>query len=293
MKLLVLLLALITVPTYASDPSVSVYQQTIKNSSLNKQAYNLTEAEAAGTTPRLHKWAFFTFGDTDKLLGSIVVENSSATQTVKFNAVNYYLWFGGKYYLPFQLYLTQNAPKENTASSTNDSNTSKLVDPESGIAIKFPLLWIYQSNGDGICAFLSSTNTIGHCAVGGDVTLNFKDLKNQSGSTNTAFGRTLRVGASLLFPVLSEKKDSEQGYVSAAGRIVYARTNAADPNNLFTPVLDTYGQPIPFEESIFASELEFKWRFYDKLSIGAKWLKPINNKQYLSDLFKMSLETQF
>ena len=270
---------------YAADPLTSVYEQTKKDSASFGIALEGKDVNKSG-------WKFFQFGDTDSIFGSLSVGQSGDSQSIKFNAINYNLWFGGNNKLPFQLYFATNA-NGNSDDSNNDKNTESLLDPESGIALKFPLLWSYQSSGDGFCAFLHDKNSIGHCSVGGDITLSFKDLEDQDGGTETAFGQTIRIGGAVLFPILSVEDDSEQGYLSLAAKLVYSHTNIDDPNSLFSPVLDIDGNPVEFNDSIFSSEMEIKWAFSQKLAISAKWLAPFDNKDFFDDLFRINIETQF
>lgn len=282
---LILILAVFSIPIYASDPSTSVYEQTIKDSISFKAAFDGGDVNSGG-------WKFFQFGDTDSLFGSLSVSQSDDSQSIKLNAINYNLWFGGNKKLPFQLYLGTNA-SNSSDESNNDKNAEILLDPESGVALKFPFLWTYQKSGDGFCAFLSDKNSIGHCSVGGDVTLSFKELEKQGGNSETAFGQTIRIGGAVLFPILSVEDGSEQGYFSTSLKLVYSRTNIDNPSFLFAPVLDVDGNPMNFKDSIFSSELEIKWAFTDRLAISAKWLNPFDNKGFFDDLFKVNLETQF
>jgi hypothetical protein len=285
-KVLVPILITLSSAVYASDPSTSVYEQTKKNSKLFNSALE------EGSDLNQGSWKFFQFGDTDSIFGSLSVGQSGDSQSIKFNAINYNLWFGGKKKLPFQLYLSTNA-SDSSDDSNNDESTDTLLDPEAGLALKFPFLWSYQSSGDGFCAFLSSVNSIGHCSVGGDITLSLKDLEDQDGNTETAFGQTIRIGGAVLFPVLSVEDGTEQGYLSTSVKLVYSHTDIDDPNSLFTPVFDINGNPVDFKDSIFSGEVEVKWAFTDKLAISAKWLTPFDNKDYFDELFRLSLETQF
>ncbi len=274
-----------SIPVFAADPLTSVYEQTKKGTDSFKASFGDEDVNNGG-------WKFFQFGETDSIFGSLSVGTSGDSQSIKFNAINYNLWFGGNKKLPFQLFLGTNA-NNNSDDSNNDKNTEALLDPESGIALKFPFLWSYQSSGDGFCAFLSDENSIGHCSFGGDLTLSFKDLEAQDGNTDTAFGQTIRIGGAVLFPVLSVVDGSEQGYLSLAAKVVYSHTDIDDPNLLFTPVNDVNGNPVEFKDSIFSSELEIKWAFSEKLAISAKWLAPFDNNDLLDDLFKINIETQF
>jgi hypothetical protein len=284
-KLLVLISLVSSTTTYAADPSTSVYEQTEKGTASFETAF-------VGEDVSKGSWKFFQFGNTDSIFGSLSVGQSGDSQSIKFNAINYNLWFGGNKKLPFQLYLSTSA-NDNSVDSNNDKNTETLLDPESGVAIKFPLMWTYQSSGEGFCAFLSDENSIGHCSFGGDFTLNFKDLEDQDGNTETAFGQSIRLGGAVLFPILSVEDGAEQGYFSTSVKLVYSHTNIGNPNSLFAPVLDIDGNPVEFNNSIFSGEIELKWAFSQKLAISAKWLTPFDNKDHFDDLFKISLETQF
>lgn len=273
---------------FAADPASSVYKSTtvIKDDTDNNK---LMLSDGGENVNR--KIRFFSFAETDNIFGSLAVSLSGDTQTIKVNAVNYNLWFGGNYRLPFQVYITTSAIEKSDETS-EDKNELSILDPESGLAIKFPLLWIYQSNGTEPCAF-AERSKIGHCAFGGDITLSFKNLEDVSGNTETAFGQTLRVGGSVLFPVLDAEANSEQGYISASAKLVYSNTNIDDPTLLFTPVTDVEGNPVKFEKSILSGELELKFAINNQLSISARWLAPFDNKEYFDDRFQLSLTSQF
>lgn len=281
MKKIIFVSMMVAGGAHAADPFTSVYDQTVDGT----HAFN---AKLAGGSKDDGRWAFFQFADTDSIFGSLSAGSSGESQSIKFNAINYYLWFGGNKKLPFQLYLSDDV----SDSDTQEANTAKLLDPESGVALKFPLLWTYQSSGDGFCAFLNGTNTVGHCSIGGDVTLSFKDLDVVDGGSETAFGQTLRVGAAVLFPILSANDQLEQGYLSASARAVYSHVDIENSTQLFVPVTDASGAPVGFDKSILSSEVEVKWAFNGKLAISGKWVKPIDNDDYMDDLFKITIETQ-
>ncbi|GAB57644.1 hypothetical protein [Rheinheimera nanhaiensis] len=278
----------ISLNALASDPASSVYKSTtVIKDDANKDLVVLFD----GGENVNRQFRFFSFADTDSLFGSLAVSQSGDAQTIKFNAVNYNLWFGGNYKLPFQLYVTTTA-NDDSDSSNQDKNELSMLDPESGIAIKFPLLWVYQSNGPEPCAFLEKSD-VGHCSFGGDITFSLKNFEDTNGKTETAFGQTLRLGASVLFPVLDAATSSEQGYVSASAKLVYSHANIDDPTLLFTPVTDVDGNPVKFDKSILSGELELKFAINGQLSISAKWLAPFDNNDYFDDRFQITLASQF
>ncbi|BDY04879.1 hypothetical protein [Ferrimonas sp. YFM] len=276
------LLCAMSFGAFAADPFTSVYQQSTKDTSA-------FDKSLAGSDIAQGRWAFFEFAETDSLFGSLSAGQAGDSQQLKFNAINYYLWFGGRHKLPFQLYYSDVVSDD----SNKDANTVKLLDPESGLAIKFPLLWTYQSAGDEFCAFLSDTNSIGHCSLGGDITLSFKDLKEVDGNSETAFGATVRLGAAVLFPVLAADTGEASGYLSTSVKLVFAHTDVDDSTQLFAPVLDENGDPVAFDNDIFSAEAEIKWAFTNRLAISARWLAPLDDHDYIDDIFKLSLETQF
>ncbi|WP_221801966.1 hypothetical protein [Oceanobacter mangrovi] len=266
----------------AADPFTSVFSETT-----TKLTEGLSPQEVKG------EFKFFKFGETDSIFGGLSVSKSGDSQSIKINAVNYYIWFGGDKKLPFQLYYSDEAASDGGDENQDEVNTEKFIDPESGVAIKFPLLWTYQSSGDGFCAFLSDTNSIGHCSLGGDITLSFKDFTDTDGNSDTAFGQTVRVGAAVLFPIISDESSETSGYLSASAKIVYSHVNIDNPTQLFSPVLDANGEAVDFDKSILSSEVEIKWAFDNKIAISGRWLKPFDNKDYFDDLFKIGLETNF
>ena len=89
----------ISSPAWAADPSTSVYDQTTKDTKA------FTTALVDGDIIK-GDWKFFQFANTDSVFGSLSVGKSGDSQSIKFNAINYNLWFGGNKKLPFQLYLS-------------------------------------------------------------------------------------------------------------------------------------------------------------------------------------------
>jgi hypothetical protein len=244
---------------------------------------------------------FFQFADTDSVFGGLTVSKEGNAQTISLTAVNYNLHLGGKYKIPFQVFISET---ETTGDNTEDANVAKLLTPESGFAIKFPLLWIYQSSGDEICSFMDTNNPeqkdniVGHCAVGGDITINYKTLKGEDDKEEDAYGITARIGASLLFPVLEPSaktltESKSQGYLALSAKLVYAKTNIDDPSLIFTPIMDAEGNAIAFDESIFSYELGVKFSIQDKFAVSAKWMKPMGGHEYLDDIVSISIDTQF
>ncbi len=231
--------------------------------------------------------------DPDSILGGLSFGTTGDAQSFRFNALNYNIGLGGNLRQPLQVYIGDVASNGSEESALADANAEKLLDPEAGIAIKFPFLWEYRSNGNGLCAFLKDEDSVGRCSFGADVTLNFKELEGGSGDSETAFGQTVRLVGALTFPVLDAKDDSEEGYVSIAARAVFAHTDIDDPLQLFQPVLDFEGNPIEFDDSIFAADLEVKLAINQKLAVSARWFKPLDNEDYLDDLFRITLQTQF
>lgn len=241
-------------------------------------------------------WRYFRFSEADPVVGGLALDAGHSAQTVKLDVVNYNLWFGGNLKQPFQLLVSgEVADQAESVTEVEQQNSDKLVDPESGIALRFPFLFIYQPADDGFCDFTGST--VGRCTVGGDLTFNSKELKGLTGTNETAYGYAARIGASFIFPVLnqagSEADEDNQGYLAIAVRETYARTNLSDPAKLFTPVLDASGTPVKFDESILATEAEIRWNIRDRFSINAKWIIPGNNDEYLDDSFTLSFEKQF
>lgn len=288
MKLLAfLLLVSFSLFTFATDPFTSIYSEvqvgTTENQSLRGDVDDIKQGDDA-------KFYFFQFGDTDSIFGGLTASNEGDAQSVSLTAINYNLWLGGNKKIPFQLFLTETS---STGTNNDDANTSKILTPESGFAVKFPFLWVYQSSGDEFCAFLKDGNTVGHCAVGGDLTINYKTLKGEDNFEENAYGATLRFGASLLFPVLEPDTNKDQGYLAFSGKLVYAKTNIDDPSKIFSPIIDAEGNTIAFDDSIISTELSIKWSIQDKFSLSVKWMKPLGSNEYIDDIVGFSLDTQF
>lgn len=293
MKKPIVLLAFFSSHTFAADPMTSIYSE-LEEDTVESFANLLVANKKDGEDDPTGVIRFFKFNPAaDGVLGSLSVGTAGDSQSIKFNAINYNLLLGNERKIPFQLYLSEQASNGGDSDSEQDVNTEALLDPESGIALKFPFLWSFQGNQQGICHFISDTNTRGHCSWGGDITFNFKELVDENGNSETAFGKTIRLGGGVLFPILDAKNDEEKGYVSISARAVYAHTDIDDSTRLFAPILDVNGDPIAFDNSIFSSELELKWSFDGKLAIAAKWLRPFDNGDYIDDLFKLTLETKF
>ncbi|WP_411994530.1 hypothetical protein [Agarivorans sp. DSG3-1] len=229
---------------------------------------------------------------TDSLFGSLMASSAGDTQTIKFDAINYNLHMGGNIHIPFQLYYG------NVVSDGDDdkANSIKLMDPENGVALKFPVVFNYFKNesSGGLCAFYDEDkDSVGRCSLGGDLTFNYRELKNDSGESDTQAGYTARLGGAMVFPINNVVGGKEKGFLSLGAKVVYSYANVDDPTNFFTPVLDASGNPVSFDKYIGAADLEVKWVFYEKLSISTRWLLPLNNTDYLEDVFSVSLENKF
>lgn len=313
----------------AADPATSVYyragviaekqrvQRTLKNLETEKNKTFTTNDEKAGalkaaSLPEAYTadelkavletqsgWEFFSFDNhkgRDPLVGSVSLQGDAQSQAVQVNPLNYNLWLGGDYKVPFQLLLAGEVTKNtDSTSDVEKANASTLMNTESGAAIRFPLYGIYQGSGKGLCEFGDSS--IGRCMVGGDITVNFKNLDKVGGGQETAFGYAARAGFSLIFPVLGESGSTadadNQGFLAIAVRGTYAHASLDDPALLFTPVTDANGNTVTLKENIGVLESELKFSINQKISIGAKWFTPLNNKDYLSNSFALMLENQF
>ncbi|MGR5001842.1 hypothetical protein CSB62_15120 [Vibrio splendidus] len=297
-RYLILILILTTYPTLASDPFSTTYRST-EGSAKNLTSSELEGSEEAGRNrEELDLFEFFSFKtdgeNADRVLGSLSASVGSGSQTIKFNAINYNLWLGGDIKIPFQIYLGT------TASATGDdsekANSATILDPESGLAIKLPFIWTYkgiliEDKPQGICSF-GKGDTIGRCALGGDLTFNFKDLEQIDNDNEYAYGHTIRAGGSALFPILNATGD-EKGYLSLSIKAVYSYTNIDDSTELFAPIQDANGNTISFKNNIFSSEFAIKWSLDQQFSLAATWVKPFTNTDYLDDQFALTIENKF
>ena len=293
-RLIGILISLIPAVAQAADPSVSVYSDTDPDKKEIVLKASDGKAELKKTEHlKGRDFSFFQFSKSDKLYGSLAVERNGEVRSIKFNAINYNLWLGGSIYIPFQLYLGQDSTVDGSSGASADTNAAKLVDPESGMALKFPVLGLYQSE-KGFCGFQGAGKTsIGHCTFGGDFTLSARDLKDTSGKSQTLTGTTIRIGTSLLFPVFDASKLIDKGYLAIAARYIASHTRASDSTQLFAPILDSSGNAIKFNGTVRAADLEVKLKIIDNLAVSARWISPLNNTEYLKKQKKLTLEAQF
>lgn len=230
------------------------------------------------------------FSDSTSKLGSIGIGGSNGAQSIQFNALNYDLKLGDDVLIPFQVFIASNTPASGDQENIENANAATLMDPTAGLALNFPIIYKYNKSGGGICSFANDLNS--GCFVGGEITLNFMNLENTEGKTETAYGKTIRLGAGFRFPILEEAES--KGFLSLSGKLIYSSFgNVDDSTSLFTPVTDVNGTAIKFDDSIFSSELEMKIDLNDLFSISAKWIKPFNSEEYFDDRFQLILEKQF
>lgn len=270
---------------FGSDPFTSVQQATrIEKSELSAFTSDHTK----------EKVTYFKYMESDPALGSVSVGVSGGEKAIKFNAVNYSLWLGGKYYLPMQVSFAGTSAGSGAATSSGDSNEAKITDQDLGdVSMRFPIFWTYQSAGDGLCAFLKSDIGYGHCSIGGDVSFSYRNMTDAAGDAKDSVGKAVRIGAASVFPVLSEDKSKSEGYMALAIRAAYFDSGIKEGTAFFTPVLDSGGNPIDFKESFWASDVEVKFAFFDKMAIVARWVKPFRNEEYISDNFSLEIENKF
>lgn len=316
----VLLVALLSEQAYATDPLTSVYQYTtpgtqaskVLEDKVDKMEKAKKEDDKAAAEKELGwvqrtlgpKWRAFYFDKEDPFFGGVTVGFSGDSQQAKINYGNYNIDVGGDIRLPFQLYYTTEADTDSSMQAQQDSNTQAILDPESGFAVKFPMYFMYQDkrSDGGWCDFLEDEhkdddsdgqNTVtGFCGFGADLTFNFKELQNMDGSTETAAGQTLRLGAAMLFPIKTFD-DSTAGFLSLSARFLISHTDIDNPEQLFTPVLDGDGEPVAFDDTITSGEFELKFSINQKVAISARWLTPLDNKDYFDDVFQLNIEAKY
>lgn len=235
------------------------------------------------------------FAEEDEGVGGLSVSGLEGTQKVKLNALNYRLWFGGEYYLPFQIFASHTASTEPTDEERAEAiNADALLDPESGIAVSVPFLWRYKGSGKKLCHFIDEDKSeLGFCTFGGKIVGHFKNLETLDGESKLASGITAELGASALFPIFEAKENKKAGYLAIGFKLLHARTDIDDPSQLFTPLTNAEGEPIEFKKSISSQQFGLKLALDKTLAIGATWTKPFDNEQYIGENLSISLETQF
>lgn len=234
------------------------------------------------------------FIEADEKIGGLSVYGLNDTQKIKFNALNYRLWFGGDHYLPFQLLLSHAASDEPTEDKEAEAlNADALLDPESGIAISVPFLWRYKGSGSDFCHFIKNDSELGFCTFGGRVVSNFKNLETLDGKSEVAFGVTAEVGASALFPIFEAKDDQKAGYLALGYKLFYSHSDFDDASKLFNPLSNAKGEIIDFEKSMAAQQFGIKLALDQKVALGATWTKALDNQEYIGESISISLESQF
>lgn len=241
-------------------------------------------------------WERFTFEKEDRGIGGLSIAAIETSQKVKLNALNYWLWLGGDYKIPFQIFLSHTASTESTEEQRVETiNSDALLDPESGIAVSVPFLWRYRGSGNKPCHFIKPQNVsnVGYCSFGGKIVGHFKNLETLGGESELASGVTAELVASALFPVFEATNDKEAGYLALHLRLLYAYTDIDDPFQLFIPLTNAEGEPITFDKSMGSFQLGTKLAINKKLAIGLTWTTPLDNKKYIDENLSISLETQF
>lgn len=253
-------------------------------------------------------WSFFKFQNgsqgeggnkTDSVIGGIDGLVSGDSLQIKFNFINYNFWLGGDLYIPFQIFLGTTA---SSGENIKKENNTALLDPESGVAINVPLLIVYQPNKkgsiSGLCDFRKIRNTRGNCTLGGDITMNFQELESeQDTGKETVFGSAIRLGAGMLFPVVTplalDGSAEEVGYLSMGYRFTGAYSNSDDVSQVFSPIVDANGNRVNIKDWTVSSELTIKFAINDNFSISGKYIIPHNNDDYFDDEFSLVLGSAF
>jgi len=226
------------------------------------------------------------FAPEDEGFGDIALNPFGKGTDYKLNILNYSIYFGDEWKIPFQLYLAEKSSDGDVAENNNNT----LLDSTSGIAMQFPVAYRYKGTGSGFCRFEIKN---GHCIVGWDVTLRYLELEEKiegSDMTNKkgVFGMSTGLGASLIFPIFEDNNSEEAGHFSLGMNARYYYHNHDDSSVLFGEILDPDGNKIEFKKDFSALTITSEFALNNQFTIKAEYLKPFNNKGYLSDELNIS-----
>lgn len=278
------LMAAASTATFAADILTSKHKA---NEPVGGFAASLANKTGGGWSERFR---FDTSDKGDPVIGGLTLSQSSGTQLAKLNIVNYNLKLGSDLIYPFQVIVSPSVAGSSNPINEQSSNQAKILDPESGVAIKFPVVWSYKAD-TGFCGFGKAKE--GRCDAGWDLTINSKTLKSTDGNSQTASGATLGFGASMLLPIFDESVMLKEGYLAGAVKISYAHTNYGDTTKLFNPILDAGGNPIQFKNSLSTYEADLKFALTKQFAITARLVGPIGGNDYVTRQTSFSIDTQF
>jgi len=237
----------------------------------------------------LTRWARFFFSEEDEGVGDAAVNPFGDEVEYKLNAINYNLYFGDNLKFPFQLYFADIDSSESPA----DANEAKVLDPTQGVAIQFPVAYVYRGKGEG--GFCNFSELKGYCVVGGDVTARGVQLSERTDeggiSKSFVFGGSVSLRAAALFPIFQKgvPGGSQSGHLSASIGVRYYYQDADQQDLLFGEITDPDGSAIEFKNDFGAFSLESEFDIYKHFKIRLEYFQPISNRDSLDDVFKASL----
>lgn len=247
------------------------------------------EAQEAQEAQQKKQWVKFAFPEGHEGPGDAAVAPFGDQVEYKLNAMNYNLHLGGKHYVPFQLYLAE----LDSSESPGEANEAKLADPTQGVAIQFPLAWLYRPNDvDAFCAFKEFK---GYCIAGVDVTARGVQLSEQNDAgeikKSLIFGASASLRAAVLFPIFKGNVPGgdQAGHLSASIGARYYYHNTDKQNLLFGEMTTPDGTPIEFKKEFAAFSVESEFDIYDHFKVRLEYFQPLSNKDALDEVFKASI----
>lgn len=245
---------------------------------------------AIAGAPRTDHWARFFFPENQEGAGDAAAGPFGDQVEYKINAVNYNLHVADELFIPFQLYFAD----IDSSESPEDVNEAKLLDPTQGVAIQFPVAWLYRPGGNSrVCGF---EELKGYCIAGGDVTVRGVQLneQNDAGDIDESFifGASVGLRAAAMFPIFEDRKvpgGEQSGHLSAAVGARYYYHNTDKQQLLFGEMTAPDGTPIEFDQEFAALSVESEFDIYEHFKIRLEYFYPLSNRDALDEVFKASL----
>jgi hypothetical protein len=236
-----------------------------------------------------NEWARFFFPTDKPGLGDAAVTPFGDQVEYKLNAASYNLHLGGKHYVPLQVYFAD----IDSSESAGEANEAKLLDPTQGVALQFPVAWVYRpSNEDAFCAFKDFK---GYCMAGGELTARWVQLSEQNDAgefdKSWIFGASAGLRAAVFFPFYQgdTTDGTPAGHWSASFGARYYYHDSDQQNLLFGEMTTPDGTPIEFEKEFAAFSVESEIDVYKHFKIRLEYFRPLSNKDALDEVFKASL----
>lgn len=273
--------------TEGSSPEIILQELKIILSDLQvAQLESVIQRDKEGEICPNNKFCKIVFSPDQEGFGDIALNPFGSGTDYKINILNYSMFLGDEYKIPFQLYVAEKSAE----GSPEDKNNNSLLDPTDGFSIQFPLAYRYGGAKNGICHFEVKN---GHCILGGDFTFRYLELEEQSDSTpetekNGVFGASIGLGASFMFPIFRDSITQQAGHFSLAANLRYYYHNHDDSSLLFGEILDASGNPVEFDKSFSAASIHGEFAINERFAVKLDFFSPLSNRSHLSEELNIS-----